>query len=168
MKKYANLENAGDISVYLAAGWFTQSQMATMTKLYNFLKDCGFVVLSPYYNGIVVNKENDSPEIRDSAYNWNLDSICDSDLVIAVIDDYDPGTMFEIGYATKSGEVDELNGLPNIISYSDVEGRGLNLMLQKSSYAFANGIDQLYEQLRLYILGEPAVDNLPYVKGDVI
>lgn len=168
MKKYNKIEESENISVYLAAGWFNEQQMECMTKIYNLLVDCGFNVGSPYYNGIVVNKDNDSPEIREKAYNWNLDYIDIADIVVAVIDDYDAGTMFEIGYAVRVSEEDTLNDNPYIITYSDVSGRGLNLMLQQSSDAFANGLDELYEQLKRYVLGEPPLDTLPYKKGDVI
>lgn len=168
MDEYSKIENAEDFVVYLASGWFNDQQMECMTRLYNFLLDCSFTVHSPYYSGIVVNKDNDSPEIRDMAYEWNLDAIQKSTIVLAVVDDWDPGTVFEMGYAVGMQEWDELNGLPDIISYSDVTGRGLNLMLQKASYAFANGMDELYEQLKRYVNAEPPLDTLPYKKGDVI
>jgi len=168
MDEYSKIENAEDFVVYLASGWFNDQQMECMTRLYNFLLDCSFTVHSPYYSGIVVNKDNDSPEIREKAYSWNLDHIDIADIVVAVIDDYDAGTMFEIGYAVRVSEEDTLNDNPYIITYSDVSGRGLNLMLQQSSDAFANGMDELYEQLKRYVNAEPPLDTLPYKKGDVI
>ncbi len=168
VSNYVSIENANEFSVYLASGWFNESQMECMTRLYNFLIELGFIVNSPYYNGIAVNKENDSPEIRERAYQWNLDAIEMSDIVLTVIDDFDPGVIFEMGYAAGVSSMDHLNSLPEIISYSDVTGRGLNLMLQKASWAFANRLDELHEQLRRFVEGENPLNTLPYEKGDVV
>jgi len=173
MSDYVPIEGSDEYSIYLAGGWFTDTQMECMTKVYQFLVSCGFEVNSPFYTGIVVTKDNDSPQIRDDAFWWNVDKVIDSDIVVAVIDDFDAGTMIEMGmrFGVEQGIAVGEDGYvpaPHIISYSDVLGRGLNLMLQRISWAFANGLDELYEQLSRNIKGEAPLDVLPYEKGDVV
>jgi len=175
MSDYVPIENASEYSVYLAGGWFNSIQMDRMTKMYQFLIDCGFEVHSPFYTGIVVTKDNDSPGVRDEAFWWNVDKVIESDIIVAMIDDYDAGTMIEMGmrFGVEQGVAmaiteDGYLPAPHIISYSDVTGRGLNLMLQRISWAFANGFDELYAQLSRNVKGDFPLDTLPYEKGDVI
>ena len=129
--------------------------------LLKILQQEQFKIFAPYYDGLVVTQENDSSEIREKTYNLNIKSINECNLVLAVIDDFDPGTIFEMGYASSDPSID-------IISYSDVSGRGLNLMLQQASWGFANGEMQLREQLRRYKMGESPAEFLKWEKGDVI
>ncbi len=146
--------------VYLAAPWFTPKQKDSMDKVREVLLRKDVKVFSPYYDGTVLDKNNDSPEMRTKVFNINIGSIDKCDFVVAIIDDFDPGTIFEIGYACK--------GKIPIICYSDVPGRGLNLMLQQASIGFSNGEKQLAIQIDHFLNRELLENFLTFKKGDVI
>jgi len=146
--------------LYLASPWFNENQKKTMDKIYNILLFEKFDVFAPFYNGLVVNKNNDSLETRKKAFDINVCSIDDCSLVVAVIDDWDSGTMFEIGYAYKSG-------IP-VLGYSDVNGRGLNLMLQMAVWGFANGDEELKNQLSRFKNGVESNNYYSFINGDVV
>ena len=169
-------------SVYLAAPWFTSRQKEVMDKVRNVLLEVGNIeIYSPFYDGVVLNKDNDSPELRRQVYDANIDSIVGKDLVCAIIDDFDPGTLFEMGFAAGLKWIAEKEArmaknihdhlypeYPETIAYSDVAGRRLNVMLRQAVWGFANGLDQLREQLRRFRGGEPPANYYLFAKGDVI
>lgn len=146
--------------VYLASPWFNSKQKEVMDKVRNILIDMKFNIFAPFYDGVVLTKDNDSPEMRQKVFDIDIGSIDNCKLVVAVIDDFDPGTIFEMGYACK--------GKVPIIAYSDVSGRGLNVMLQQACIGFANGKQQLRIQLEHFLNKELLEDFLTFVKGDVI
>lgn len=74
---------------------------------------------------------------RKLSFDMNVEAITNADLVLARIDDFDPGTMWEIGYAYGVS-------VP-VYAYTTVEGRGLNLMLAQSCKGFIKGLDELEE-----------------------
>jgi len=185
------------ISVYLAAPWFTPRQKEIMTKVRNVLLEVENIeIYAPFYDGVVLNKDNDSPEVRQQVYDANIDSIVGKDLVCAIIDDFDPGTLFEMGFsAGLRWDVEEQAAMwrdihqylldrkrpmtipwtdatnleyPKIIAYSDVAGRGLNVMLRQAVWGFANGLGQLREQLIRFKGGEPPANYYIFEKGDVL
>ena len=145
------------IKAYLASGWFNENQMRVMNKVRDIILEFSQISLfSPYYDGVVLNAKEDSPEMRRKVFEIDVMGVVKSDLVIAIIDDFDVGAMIECGIAIGAG-------IP-IIAYSDVSGRGLNVMLQQGAY-FANGIDELREQLIRFSIGQ-SLKELPFVKGD--
>ena len=162
---------------YLASGWFSENQKRIMDKVRDIILEFPEIELfAPYYNGIALTKENDSPEMRKKVFDIDIGSIDECSLVVAVIDDFDPGTIFEMGYACKGKLIQDrvgnaffgkLEKIP-IIAYSDVSGRGLNVMLQQAVVGFSNGSAQLREQLRRFIAGENSANFLDFIVGDFI
>lgn len=167
---------------YLASPWFTSQQMKVMNKVRNIILEFEDVNLfSPYYDGIVLDKKNDSLDMRHKVFDIDIGTIVYSDLVVTIIDDFDPGSIFEMGAAgiicwmydkgivdkviTGSGKV---SGIPRIIAYSDVSGRGLNVMLQQSIWGFANGEKELRAQLDRFVHDEQSHDYLGFVHGDFV
>ena len=67
-----------------------------------------------------------------------VDNIDDANLVVALIDDRDIGTIFEIGYAFAMG-------VP-VITFTNMD-YGMNLMLAESVLAHCKGVEQLTEAL---------------------
>lgn len=126
------------IKIYLASGWFNEQQMSIMKEIKEVLdvfKSQGTVdYFAPYWNGIVL-KPGDPKEKWKETWNLDIDMIKDSQLMIANIEGFEPGTIYECGYAGACG-------IP-VIYYSNVVGRGLNLMLSFSAYGFANTKEQL-------------------------
>lgn len=146
-----------------------------MDKVRNILLEMEFKVFAPYYDGVVLTKENDSPEMRKKVFDIDIGSIDKCDLVVAIIDDFDCGVIFEVGYAYR-GKLKPyrignafshyLEKIP-IIAYSDISGRGLNVMLQVACEGFANGPEELKDQLSRLKSGVP-LKKLEFSKGDVI
>jgi len=110
--------------IYIAGPFFNHDQL-------NAIKDIeaaceGFVLkyFSPRIEGGILKDMNaeDRKAASGSVYDMNVDGIDGSDAVIAIIDDFDPGTMFELGYAAKARKT--------IITISN-HNYGLNVMLAK-------------------------------------
>jgi hypothetical protein len=170
------------IRAYLASPWFTPQQMTTMNKVRQIILDFERIELfAPYYDGIVLDRKNDSPDMRQKVFDIDIGTIAFSDLVITIIDDFDPGSIFEMGAAGiicwmydrgMIGQYIEGSGkdrnIPRIIAYSDVSGRGLNVMLQQSVWGFANGETELRDQLDRFVRGENSFDYLGFVHGDFV
>ena len=168
----------GKIKCYLASPWFNSQQMKVMNKVRDIVLTYDNIKLfSPYYDGIVLDKKNDSPEMRQKVFDIDIGTIAYSDLVVTIIDDFDPGSIFEMGAAGiicwmyDKGMIEyniHIRNIPRIIAYSDVSGRGLNVMLQQSVWGFANGENELKDQLNRFVKGEKSFDYLGFVHGDFV
>jgi hypothetical protein len=152
--------------------------MKVMNKVRDIILTYDDITLfAPYYDGIVLDKKNDSPEMRQKVFDIDIGTIAYSDLVITIIDDFDPGSIFEMGAAGiicwmyDKGMIERnihIRNIPRIIAYSDVSGRGLNVMLQQSVWGFANREKELKDQLNRFVKGEKSFDYLGFVHGDFV
>lgn len=125
--------------VYLAAGFFTEQQVAVCNYVEGF-HSTDHPIYSPRLDGGVLKPDSSSLEIAE-VFNSNKVAIDVADWVLAVIDDFDPGVIWEIGYAHARGA--------KILGYSDVPGRGLNVMLAGAcNLGFVNGRDDLAKVFR--------------------
>lgn len=83
-------------------------------------------------------KDNANPAEKEKwsqkIYNDNVFAINESDFVIAFTDDWDPGVMFEIGYA-KAKNI-------NIITCS-FAGYGSNIMIAKAAWKHFKNLEDL-------------------------
>ena len=170
----------GSMQAYLASGWFNENQMRIMNKIRDIILEFPEINLfSPYYDGIVLTKDNDSPEMRRKVFDLDIGTIAFCDLLVAAIDDFEPGTMVELGAAALlcwlidnkyklSYKSEFLYNVPQIIAYTNVSGRGLNVMLQQATWGFANGEEQLREQLRRFVNKEKPIDYLSFKRGDFV
>ena len=141
------------MKIYLASGWFTTEQKQKMDKVRNFLLKQEYQVFTPFYDGIVLEKDA-SQEERKKVFDIDIGMIRHVDLVVAIIDDFEPGTIFEMGYAKGYEDAWDLIATirppirAKILAYSDVSGRGLNVMLAEACIGFANGLRELGEKLK--------------------
>lgn len=120
--------------MYLAAPFFNDQQRDLCDFIESF-ETSEIVIYSPRKDGGVL-KPNDTVENIRNTYEENCLQISNASFMLAVIDDFDPGTIWEIGYGTRAGTP--------ILAYSDVAGRGLNVMLAGSAdLGFINGRDEL-------------------------
>lgn len=171
------------ISAYLASPWFNAVQMDVMRSVRKiiigeFTEEID--LFAPYFDGIVLDKDNDSLEMRERVFDLDIGMVARVDLVVAIVDDFDPGTIFEMGggsllnwvakksFNVKAALFREGFRVPDIIAFSNVTGRGLNLMLAQGIWGFANGYTKLRDQLQRYVHGEPRADYLEFIKGDLI
>jgi len=123
--------------VYLAGPFFNDTQLNVVEKVKKILESLNIKYYSPkdemrYFKG-------DPPEKAKKCFDLNIVAMNDCDFMLAIIDDFDPGTMFEMGYMCCQNK--------RILAYSDIPGRGLNLMLSQSCVGFANGLRELADIL---------------------
>ena len=138
------------MKVYAAGPFFNPSQLATMEEVETVLYDAGVDVFQPRNGAASAKKLNKDigagkdpdPKTRYQVYRDNVDNIDDADLIVAVIDDRDIGTIFEIGYAAKAN-------VP-IITFTNM-GYGMNLMLAESTLAHCKGVSQLSEAMSMFV-----------------
>lgn len=121
----------------MAAPFFNDSQRDLCTFIEELGQKHEVPIYSPRSDGFVL-RPNASIQERDQIFESNIKAIVVSKWVLAVIDDFDPGTIWEMGYARGIGV--------GVLAYSDVPGRGLNVMLAgASSLGFINGRVSLME-----------------------
>lgn len=128
--------------IYLAAPFFKDEQREVCDYIERFNGMHDIIIYSPRLDGGVLSPESPVDEIS-ATYRENCVQIENAQFVLAVVDDFDPGTIWEMGYA-------EARGKP-ILSYSDVPGRGINVMLAGcSDLGFVNGRHQLGNLMSAY------------------
>lgn len=137
---------------YFAAGWFTPKQSELYDKLTKILRE--YSELEWFVpRDLGINLQEKSPEERKLLINkvFALDTgmillTAKTDgFILAVIDDYDVGMVWECGFAFGIG----LGRLP-IITYTDKD-YGLNVMLRQSAAAHIRGVGELENFLKRYI-----------------
>lgn len=127
--------------IYLASPFFNPQQDQVVEDLKRSMGRFNLEYYSPK-DQFRVNFKIDPPEKLEQCFQANIKAIRDADLILAVIDDFDPGTIWEMGYASANKKI--------ILAYSNVPGRGLNLMLSQSCKGFCNGIVELEAVLDRY------------------
>jgi len=137
---------------YFAAGWFSKKQNELYNKLTKILKE--YSELEWFIpRDLGINLSTSSPKKRLLLINkvFALDTgmillVAKTDgFMLAVIDDYDVGMVWECGFAFGIG----LGKLP-IVTYTDKD-YGLNVMLRQSAAAHIRGVDELRTFLHCYI-----------------
>lgn len=83
--------------VYLAAPFFNIPQLWWVTQVREILRAFGAKVFSPYHDVGLARHSTVAVAKED------LVGLARADVVFALIDGHDPGTIFEIGYARKNG-----------------------------------------------------------------
>ena len=125
--------------VYIAGPFFNEEQKAVIEKIKNILKELKISYFSPGDELPILEGKKSSKKDREKVFIGNCNGITYSNFVIAVIDDFDPGTLWEMGFAFNDGRP--------ILAYSDVPDRGLNIMLEQSCVGFVNGEKELKQWL---------------------
>lgn len=121
--------------VYLAAPFFNDEQRAVCDSIERTFAKVGLPLYSPRLDGGVLRPDS-SQEIIKSTFNENVLSIRTASWILAVIDDFDPGTIWEMGAAFSLGV--------ETLAFTSVPDRGLNVMLQGSSkLGFIHGVEEL-------------------------
>jgi nucleoside 2-deoxyribosyltransferase len=84
-----------DATIYLAGPFFTMSQLWLVEEARAALRHAGFRVFSPYHDVGIGDADKVVPA--------DIQGIEDADVMLALCDGLDAGTLFEIGYAVKKG-----------------------------------------------------------------
>lgn len=139
------LSNYGDpkIQVYLAGPYFTESHKNTIDTVRQMLMklDDRIVVYSPFHDGIDFteagkNVSGDKSLVAKMIFSENIAAIDKSHIILALVDDRDPGTIMEIGYAVGKDKP--------VITYSG-QDYGVNLMISNSSVAHYTNLREMVE-----------------------
>lgn len=116
--------------IYFASPWFTPEQEEREERLKAKLRELGFNVWSPKESCIC--PPDASNELRKKTFNDNCESIKASDIIFAVTDGKDMGTIWEAGYANGLNATDVRKPIV-IVYYCETLGDGkFNLMLANS------------------------------------
>lgn len=123
--------------IYIAAPFFNEEQVKVVEEIEHNLTSNGITYFSPREYGVI----KDTPMTEDRfmrIYDMNIRMMDACDRMIAVIDDYDTGTIFEIGYMTARQK--------RVVSYSS-QGHGLNVMLAKAIDFHCNNISDIFNAI---------------------
>jgi nucleoside 2-deoxyribosyltransferase len=116
--------------VYLAGPFFTLGQLWVVEQARHCLMDMGLHVFSPYHDvgpgeaSIVVPKD--------------IGGIHNCDLVFAIVDGMDPGTVFEVGYAHRDGK-------PVIVYAENEYGEDCKMMIGTGCFMRDDFVSAIYQ-----------------------
>jgi len=117
--------------IYIAGPFFNEEQKEAIERIENALANNLFSFYSPMRDGII--GEMEKPDF-DVIYKNNVDNIAACSSIVAVIDDRDMGTIFEIGYGAALGK--------DIITLTS-KNYGLNVMIERAVRFHAKSLDQM-------------------------
>ena len=122
-----------DNRVYFASPWFTPEQEEREERLKAKLRSLGFEVHRPKEEAVC--GEFSDPATRQEIFEGNIHAINTADIVFAVTDGKDMGTIWEAGYAFGYNERLRATGYEpiKIVYYCETLGNGqFNLLLAQS------------------------------------
>ena len=118
---------------YIAGPLFNEGQIEAIREIEDMLDQRGEPYFTPREYGVIAD-EPMTPQRMKRIYQMNVDMVALSHCLIAILDDRDSGTIFEIGYAAA-------RQIP-IITFSN-QGHGINVMLKHAVKFHCNGMDDL-------------------------
>ena len=119
--------------VYIAAPLFSEKQrdLIKEIELQLDLRDQEFFSPREYGN---ISGEKMTAKRMKRIFDMNIRMLDECDTLVAVTDNFDPGTVFEIGVAYTLDK--------RIITYSD-EGYGANVMIKYATFTHCNSMEHL-------------------------
>jgi nucleoside 2-deoxyribosyltransferase len=125
------------IRVYIAAPFFNPDQLAIVERIESMLKGKRIPYHSPREEGVLTKMEDHTRAEKGAViYDVNINGLEWCTHLIAVIDDYDTGTVWEMGYAHAKGK--------GIFTYSSQQ-YGINIMLEQSILSHCQTTKELSE-----------------------
>lgn len=136
------------LDVYLSGPFFSTSQEEFVTRLEELLTNKGLHFFSPRrganaveMNAILGAGAQPGPKLRHRVFLDNMLNIDKAMLLVAFIDDFDTGTLWELGYAYKAE-------IPAITVTN--QSYEMNLLLADSVIGHCKGIEDLSLALDLF------------------
>jgi len=119
------------VKVYFASPFFTPEQIEREERLKKKLRDVGLYVWSPKEASLC--KPDDSAEKQQATFDGNIENIVDCDILFAVTDGKDMGTIWEAGFANGLNYINSKKKII-IVYYCETlpSGGKFNLMLARS------------------------------------
>ena len=125
------------MNTYIAGPLFNPEQINTIKEIETLLDDRRDSYFSPREFGVISN-EPMTPERMERIFKMNIFMLQECETIIAILDDRDSGTIFELGVAFAMDK--------NIITYS-AQGHGINVMLKHAVRFHCNGMEELENAL---------------------
>jgi len=139
-----------DIKVYVAAPFFSDEQIDVVIRIESCLQRSGVVFYTPRSEGVLKDM---TPEERADRMKYifdkNIEMLDWCTHVVAFIDNYDTGTVFEMGYAFSAGK--------KIVTYTD-NYYGINVMLNECIIGHCSSIHNIVPALKGCFTGEKTED----------
>ena len=134
------------LKCYLASPFFCEEELNNVKKIEKALGNAGINYFSPRSEGVLVNMTDEERRAKfEDIYNSNIKNMNNCTIMIANIDDYDPGTIYELGFMSKSSKP--------IFSFSGKD-YGLNVMLRQSVMCHNTKIENLITNIQEFISGK--------------
>lgn len=115
--------------IYLAGPFFNPEQVSVASRIEILCCTNNLEFFSPRLECLC--PPDAAQEQRTNTFQLNVQHIREASYIFARIDDFDPGTMWELGYAFA-------HHIP-AYAYTTFPGRGLNLMLAESGLLLVRG-----------------------------
>jgi len=124
-----------EILVYIASPFFNESQLSMVYYIEDSLETHGISFHSPRTSGIIKHLPQEEKEAKaKETFEKDVYYLRQCNLMIAVIDGFDPGTVWEMGHFFAHGK--------RIATITN-EKKMLNIMLRESVVAHLYGINEL-------------------------
>ncbi len=136
-------------TIYLAGPWFTEGQPERLAKIEKLMDELELTYYSPRLDGIDLTPDATEAD-RNAVFTDNVDHLKRAKLVVAVVDGFDTGTIWETGTAY---------GLDIPVAYySETLADGtFNVMLAKSGKAV---IENMTDLKAFYKIPLPMIFNI--------
>lgn len=118
---------------YIAAPFFTEEQKIQVEYVEHLLDVQEEPFFSPREFGVITEGGMNDQQFK-RIFDMNIRMMNNAFRMVAITDDFDPGVMFEIGYAYSIGV--------KVITYSP-KGYGSNVMIAKAAWTHCKHADEL-------------------------
>jgi nucleoside 2-deoxyribosyltransferase len=130
------------LKIYLAGPFFNDKQIATIEAIENEFDKYGFDYFSPRKSGGVISDLSLEDRAKESKriYDSNVSQMIRANLIFAIVDGRDTGTVYEMGYfrALTDNPKSWTAERRRSVTYTN-ENFGLNIMLKESVDAHVVG-----------------------------
>jgi len=135
------------MKIYLAAPFFSKEQLDMVKRLEEAFDLAELDYFSPRSEGVLIKMSPKEKEQKmKEIFNSNVDNIFNCQIMIAVIDNWDTGTVWELGLAYAFNK--------RIFTISDND-YGLNVMVRQSVDTHNTNIDNLITNIIEYKNAKP-------------
>ena len=142
LAQYANIDWDNRL-VYLAGPFFKPEQREVIEWIEHLLEHMDIKYFSPREYGVITGEARMNSARIQRIFDMNIRMLRDATDVVAVTDDFDPGTMFEIGFFYS---MPGLGRKSNIITYS-AKGYGANVMIARATFTHCTSMEELEQAL---------------------
>lgn len=146
------MNNIEKMKVYFASPWFNPDQAEREDRVKRRLRELGFNIWSPKENCVCSPIEDE--KVRNKVYGDNVHNIKKSDIIFAITDGKDMGTIWEAGFANGYNAALGYKKI-KVVYYCETLGNGqFNLMLAQSGDIVITSFEDLDKLPELIRKGE--------------